>query len=62
MCTHVKCCAVHEHVIVEGAPCGWMHEGQSCTGNALRFLPGAYLRALPVYLPVYVLPAILVHR
>ncbi len=48
--------------MVEGAPCRWMHEGQSCNGNALAFFPGAYLRALPVYLPVYVLPAILVHR
>lgn len=28
----------------------------------LDFIPKAYLRALPVYLPVYFLPAILVHR
>ena len=43
-------------------PCEWAHEGESCSGSALRFLPGAVARALPVYLPVYVLPAILVHR
>jgi len=28
----------------------------------LKFLPEAYVRALPVYLPVYIVPAILVHR
>ena len=43
-------------------PCEWAHEGETCTYSAFKFFPGAYLRALPVYLPVYVLPAILVHR
>ena len=43
-------------------PCGFVHQGQSCNGNMATFLPRAYLRALPVYLPVYFLPAILVHR
>ena len=33
-----------------------------CNENALRFLPAAYLRALPVYLPVYLLSGLLVHR
>ena len=34
----------------------------SCNENALRFVPAAYLRALPVYLPVYLLSGLLVHR
>ena len=53
--------AEHEHLVATH-PCEWAHEGESCSGSALRFLPGAFARALPVYLPVYVLPAILVHR
>ncbi|KAK9821013.1 hypothetical protein WJX74_000943 [Apatococcus lobatus] len=43
-------------------PCTFLHKGQGCNTHLLSFLPQAYLRALPVYLPVYVLPAILVHR
>ena len=43
-------------------PCGFIHKGHSCNTNVLTFLPQAYARALPVYLPVYFLPAILVHR
>lgn len=38
------------------------HPGVSCNENALRFVPAAYLRALPVYLPVYLLSGLLVHR
>lgn len=50
-------------VLASGAhPCDWAHPGTTCDGNAARFFPGAYARALPVYLPVYVLPALLVHR
>ena len=57
----MKCCAEHEHTVATH-PCEWAHEGETCTYSAFKFFPGAYLRALPVYLPVYVLPAILVHR
>ncbi len=39
-----------------------VHPGRSAVAFALAFLPGAYLRALPVYLPVYLLPGLLVHR
>lgn len=52
---------VHEHV-VSAVPCPWAHPGKSCDWAALSFFPAAYLRALPVYLPVYIAPAILVHR
>jgi hypothetical protein len=43
-------------------PCDWAHPGATCDGNAAAFFPGAYARALPVYAPVYILPALLVHR
>ena len=43
-------------------PCGFLHPGRSCSANVVTFLPQAYWRALPVYAPVYILPAILVHR
>lgn len=43
-------------------PCGFFHPGQSCSGHVLSLLGPAYSRALSVYLPVYVLPALLVHR
>ena len=42
--------------------CGFLHPGQSCGSHFACFLPAAYLRALPVYVPIYVVPAILVHR
>ncbi|KAI7842218.1 hypothetical protein COHA_004131 [Chlorella ohadii] len=45
-----------------GISCQLVHPGQTCSQHALEFFPGAYLRALPVYFPVYVIPAILVHR
>lgn len=32
-------------------PCGVLHPGQGCMEHAVGFLPGAYLRALPVYFP-----------
>ena len=48
--------------MVATQPCEWAHEGETCSYAAAKFFPGAYLRALPVYLPVYILPAILVHR
>ena len=43
-------------------PCGFLHPGRSCAAHVARFLPAAYLRAVPVYFPVYLIPAILVHR
>lgn len=43
-------------------PCDFLHPGSSCSGHTIKFLPEAYARALPVYLPVYIVPAILVHR
>lgn len=43
-------------------PCDVVHPGQSCSGHALTFFPRAYLRALPVYIPVYIVPALLIHR
>lgn len=46
----------------ERTPCGYLHPGRRCSTNVFAFLPRAYLRALPVYAPVYILPAILVHR
>ncbi|KAI4337697.1 hypothetical protein L6164_016081 [Bauhinia variegata] len=43
-------------------PCSIVHENQSCTAHIFSFLLQAYKRALPVYLPVYLIPALLVHR
>ncbi|XP_068642928.1 uncharacterized protein [Aristolochia californica] len=43
-------------------PCSIVHGNQSCTGHILSFLLQAYKRALPVYLPVYLIPALIVHR
>lgn len=36
--------------------------GQDCWSHAAGLVPQAYVRALSVYLPVYLLPALLVHR
>ncbi|KAJ0988613.1 hypothetical protein J5N97_006969 [Dioscorea zingiberensis] len=43
-------------------PCTIVHGNQSCTGHFFSFLLQAYGRALPVYLPVYLIPALIVHR
>ncbi|KAI8466070.1 MAG: hypothetical protein J3K34DRAFT_524830 [Monoraphidium minutum] len=43
-------------------PCGFFHPGQSCAGHAVSILPRNYERALRVYVPVYLLPMLLVHR
>ncbi|KAF1870383.1 hypothetical protein Lal_00003589 [Lupinus albus] len=43
-------------------PCSIVHGNQSCTGHFFSFLLQAYKRALPVYLPVYLIPALIVHR
>jgi hypothetical protein len=39
-----------------------VHGNQSCSGHIITFLVQAYKRALPVYLPVYLIPALIVHR
>lgn len=46
--------------LVFGAPL--QHPGQSCAGHAIGILPHAYARALGIYVPVYLVPALLVHR
>ncbi|POO03979.1 Transmembrane protein [Trema orientale] len=43
-------------------PCSIVHGNQSCGSHVLSFLIQAYKRALPVYLPVYLIPALIVHR
>lgn len=43
-------------------PCSMVHGNQSCAGHCISFLLQAYGRALPVYLPVYLIPALIVHR
>ncbi|KAJ8538226.1 hypothetical protein K7X08_014766 [Anisodus acutangulus] len=43
-------------------PCSIIHENQGCGEHFISFLIQAYKRALPVYLPVYLVPALIVHR
>ncbi|KAJ4796535.1 transmembrane protein [Rhynchospora pubera] len=43
-------------------PCKIIHGNQSCSGHVLSFFVQAYGRAVPVYLPVYLIPALIVHR
>ena len=43
-------------------PCSIVHGNQSCGGHVISFLGQAYKRALPVYFPVYLIPALIVHR
>ncbi|WVZ57370.1 hypothetical protein U9M48_007763 [Paspalum notatum var. saurae] len=43
-------------------PCSILHGNQSCTGHFFSFLLQAYGRAFPVYVPVYLIPALVVHR
>ncbi|XP_020104269.1 uncharacterized protein LOC109721212 isoform X1 [Ananas comosus] len=43
-------------------PCSIVHGNKSCTGHFISFLLQAYGRALPVYVPVYLIPALIVHR
>ncbi|KAK1391475.1 Transmembrane protein like [Heracleum sosnowskyi] len=43
-------------------PCTIIHANQSCGGHFVSFIIEAYKRALPVYLPVYLIPALIVHR
>lgn len=39
-----------------------IHGNQSCGEHVVSFFIQAYKRALPVYLPVYLIPALIVHR
>jgi hypothetical protein len=43
-------------------PCKMIHGNQGCVPHLFSFLGPAYLRSLPVYIPVYFVPALLVHR
>ncbi|CAM6129357.1 unnamed protein product [Calypogeia fissa] len=43
-------------------PCQIIHGGQGCEEHFLSFIKDSYLRSLPVYLPVYLVPALIVHR
>ncbi|KAL8523429.1 hypothetical protein ACS0TY_013402 [Phlomoides rotata] len=43
-------------------PCSIIHENQGCVSHFISFLIQAYKRALPVYFPVYLIPALIVHR
>ncbi|KAJ9508904.1 hypothetical protein QJQ45_028214, partial [Haematococcus lacustris] len=43
-------------------PCEFWHPGQSCLEHTLTNVPASYARALAVYVPVYLVPALLVHR
>ncbi|XP_044475699.1 uncharacterized protein LOC123203399 isoform X2 [Mangifera indica] len=43
-------------------PCSIIHANQACFEHVLSFLIQAYKRAFPVYLPVYLIPALIVHR
>ncbi|KAK9757557.1 hypothetical protein RND81_01G170500 [Saponaria officinalis] len=43
-------------------PCSMVHAKQSCETHFISFLIQAYKRAVPVYLPVYLVPALIVHR
>ncbi|KAG8632934.1 uncharacterized protein LOC110607054 [Manihot esculenta] len=43
-------------------PCSIIHGNQSCGEHVVSFFIQAYKRALPVYLPVYLIPALIVHR
>lgn len=43
-------------------PCTIIHGNQACGTHFISFLIQAYKRALPVYLTVYLIPALIVHR
>ncbi|XP_052886074.1 uncharacterized protein LOC108484133 isoform X2 [Gossypium arboreum] len=43
-------------------PCSMIHGNQSCSAHVISFFTEGYKRALPVYLPVYLIPALIVHR
>jgi hypothetical protein len=39
-----------------------IHGNESCVKHGVTFFLQAYKRALPVYVPVYLIPALIVHR
>ncbi|KAG7593895.1 Transmembrane protein 135 N-terminal domain [Arabidopsis thaliana x Arabidopsis arenosa] len=43
-------------------PCSIIHGNESCVKHGITFFLQAYKRALPVYVPVYLIPALIVHR
>ncbi|MCO5558833.1 hypothetical protein L7F22_012421 [Adiantum nelumboides] len=43
-------------------PCSIVHANRGCLSHFFWFLGQAYQRSLPVYIPVYLIPAIIVHR
>ncbi|KAG2452403.1 hypothetical protein HYH02_002646 [Chlamydomonas schloesseri] len=43
-------------------PCQFFHPGQSCASHALSVVPPAYAASLGVYVPFYLVSALLVHR
>ncbi|KAK8708341.1 hypothetical protein V6N13_059383 [Hibiscus sabdariffa] len=43
-------------------PCSMIHGNQSCGAHVISFFIEGYKRALSVYLPVYLIPALIVHR
>ncbi|XP_039059376.1 LOW QUALITY PROTEIN: transmembrane protein 135 homolog [Hibiscus syriacus] len=43
-------------------PCSMIHGNQACSSHVFTFFREAYKRSLPVYLPVYLIPTLLVHR
>lgn len=43
-------------------PCSMVHANQTCGAHFMSFFIQACKRALPVYLPVYLIPALIVHR
>lgn len=47
---------------VASIPCHFFHPEQTCWQHPLQLMVPAYGRALSVYIPVYLLPALLVHR
>nr|KJB29320.1 hypothetical protein B456_005G094100 [Gossypium raimondii] len=43
-------------------PCSMIHGNQACSSHVFTFFSEAYKRSLPVYLPVYLIPTLIVHR
>ncbi|WCJ44463.1 hypothetical protein M5689_025129 [Euphorbia peplus] len=43
-------------------PCSILHGNASCSSHIIPFFLESYKRALPIYLPVYLFPALIVHR
>ncbi|KAG4210935.1 hypothetical protein ERO13_A02G076300v2 [Gossypium hirsutum] len=43
-------------------PCSMIHGNQACSSHVFTFFSEAYKRSLPVYLPVYLIPTLIVHH